>query len=69
MKKNMGDVDRALRIVAAGLIVVLNFTGIITGTIGTVLLVLAGVFLITSFAGFCPLYKLFGFTTSKLKKA
>ncbi|MDO6429511.1 DUF2892 domain-containing protein [Flavitalea sp. BT771] len=69
MKKNMGDVDRALRIVAAGLAVILYSLGIITGTIGAVLLVLAGIFLITSFVGFCPLYKVFGINTCKLKKA
>ena len=65
----MGDVDRALRIVAAGLIIILYAIGFVTGTIGTILLVLAGVFAVTSFAGYCPLYKLFGFTTCKLKKA
>ena len=69
MKKNMGDIDRALRIVAAGLIVILYAIGFVAGTIGTILLVLAGVFAITSFAGYCPLYKFFGINTSKLKKA
>jgi hypothetical protein len=68
MKKNMGDIDRSLRIVAAGLIVILYSIGFVTGTIGTILLVLAGIFAITSFVGYCPLYKLFGITTRKLEK-
>lgn len=68
MKTNMGSVDRIARLVIAAIIAALYFTNIITGTIGIVLLVLAGVFLLTSFIGFCPLYILFGFNTCNKKK-
>lgn len=68
MKTNMGSVDRISRLVIAAIIAALYFTNIITGTIGIVLLVLAGVFLLTSFIGFCPLYILFGFNTCNKKK-
>lgn len=68
MKTNMGPVDRIARLVIAAIIAALYFTNIITGTIGIVLLVLAGVFLLTSFIGFCPLYILFGFNTCNKKK-
>ena len=69
MKKNMGDVDRSLRILAAGLIVILYSIGVVTGTIGTILLILAGIFALTSFVGYCPLYRIFRITTCKLNKA
>lgn len=65
MKKNMGDADRAIRIVAAALIVILYLLGIVTGMVGTILLLLAVIFLVTSFVGICPLYKIFGINTIK----
>jgi hypothetical protein len=63
MKKNMGTVDKAVRILAAILIIVLYFTNIISGTLAIVLLVVAGTFIATSFISFCPLYLPFGIST------
>ena len=63
MTTNMGKADRAIRIVIAAIIAVLYFTGVISGTLGIVLLVIAGIFLLTSLVGFCGLYKLFGINT------
>jgi hypothetical protein len=63
MKKNMGSSDRIIRSIIAVIIAVLYFTGTISGTLGIVLLVLAGVFLLTSFVSFCPLYAPFGIKT------
>ncbi len=63
MKKNVGIVDKIVRIVVAVLVAVLYFTNVITGVLGIVLLVFAGVFVITSFISFCPLYTLFGMST------
>jgi hypothetical protein len=68
MKKNMGTADRAIRIVLAIVFAVLYATNVITGTLGVVLLVLAGVFLATSFISFCPLYAPFGLRTCKVEK-
>lgn len=65
MKKNMGNLDRILRILVAVLFVVLYFTEVITGTWGIVILVLAGVFVLTSLISFCPLYLPFGIKTSR----
>jgi len=67
MKKNMGSADKTIRVLIAGLIVGLYWSGVITGTLGIVLLVLAGVFVLTSFIGFCPLYAPFGISTCKKK--
>lgn len=68
MKNNLGDGDRAIRIVAAGLIVILFLLDVVTGIFGDILLILSAVLLLTSFAGFCPLYRLFGINTCKVKK-
>lgn len=68
MKKNMGTVDRILRVLIAGAIAALYFMHIVTGTLGIVLLVLGGVFLLTSLVSFCPLYAPFGISTCKTKK-
>ncbi len=67
MRKNMGSADRLIRVIIAAIIGVLYFTNVITGTLGIVLLVLAGVFLLTSFISFCPLYAPFGLSTCKTK--
>ena len=66
MKKNMGNIDKMLRVLIAVVIAVLYFaTDLIPGTLGIVLLALAGVFVLTSFIGFCPLYAPFGLSTCK----
>ncbi|MFC4870308.1 YgaP family membrane protein [Negadavirga shengliensis] len=65
MKTNMGSLDRLVRVVAALVVVVLYATGLITGTLATILLVVAGIFILTSFFSFCPLYYPFGISTRK----
>ena len=56
MQKNMGTIDRLLRTIIAIAIIVLYFTGQITGTAAIILGILAVVFLLTSAVSFCPLY-------------
>ena len=65
MKKNMGSVDRSLRVVLAAAVAVLIITGTLGGAAAIILGILAGVFLITGFIGFCPLYLPFGISTKK----
>lgn len=65
MKKNMGNADRIIRVVIAAIIAGLYVSGIISGTLGIVLLVLAGIFMLTSIISFCPLYAPFGISTCK----
>ena len=67
MKKNMGSADRIARFVIAAIVAVLYFTNVITGTLGIVLLVIAGVFVLTSLISFCPLYTILGINTCKTK--
>lgn len=68
MKKNMGNTDKIIRLVIAAIIAILYFTNVISGTFGIVLLVLAGVLILTSMVSFCPLYAPFGLSTCPLKE-
>jgi hypothetical protein len=63
MKPNMGTADKAIRIIIAVVIAGLYFTDVISGTTGLVLMIIAAVFVLTSFIGFCPLYAPFGINT------
>ncbi len=69
MKKNMGTIDRVARVLIALIIAILFFTNVITGTLGIVLLVVSGVFVLTSIISFCPLYVPFGLNTCKKEEA
>ncbi len=68
MKKNMGSADKIIRLIIAAIITVLYFTNVLNGTVGIVLLVLAGVFVLTSLISFCPLYAPFGLSTCARKE-
>ena len=69
MKKNMGNADRIIRILIAAVFAYLYFGGVVTGTAGIILLVLGGVFVLTSLVSFCPLYTIVGLNTCPAKKA
>ena len=68
MKKNMGSMDRVVRILLAVVFAALYFTGTVTGTIGLVLVAAAGIFALTSVISFCPLYPILGINTCSVKK-
>lgn len=68
MKKNMGSADRIIRILIAVVFAVLYFTNVVSGTLGLILLILGGVFVLTSLVSFCPLYTLVGASTCPVEK-
>ncbi|MEE4178459.1 MAG: DUF2892 domain-containing protein [Bacteroides sp.] len=68
MKKNMGTLDKTIRVIIAIAIAILVYTDVITGTLGIVLSIVAIVFLLTSLVGVCPLYMPFGINTCKKEK-
>ncbi len=68
MKNNVAMTDRVIRVLIAVIFTSLYFTSNITGTLGIVLLVLGGVFLVTAFIGFCPIYRILGISTNKKLK-
>ncbi len=61
----MGKADRILRILLAVVVAILYLTDIISGTAAIILLILAGILILTSFVGFCPLYAPFRISTRK----
>ena len=65
MKKNVGTIDRVIRLIVAVAIAVLFYTGVISGTLGIVLMVFSVVFVLVSLFSFCPLYLPFGINTGK----
>lgn len=69
MKPNMGTADRIIRVLLAAVFAYLYFSGTVTGIAGLVLVILGGVFLLTSVISFCPLYTLVGVNTCKKKQA
>ena len=68
MKKNMGAVDRIIRLLIAAAIAILFFNDVVSGTLGVILLVIAAIFLITGLISICPLYMIFGVKTCPAKK-
>ena len=63
----MGGLDRVVRIIIAAIVGILFYLNIIEGTLAYVLIGLSGIFMVTSFISFCPLYALVGLNTCKVK--
>lgn len=63
----MGSADGVIRTAIAAIILLLKAFHVISGTLAIVLLVIAGIFILTSVVSFCPLYSLFGINTCKKK--
>lgn len=63
MKKNVGLIDKAIRIGIALVMIILYVANVISGTVGIILLVVAGLLTLTSFISFCPVYWPFGIST------
>jgi len=65
MKTNVGIYDQAVRTLIAIAIAALYYFKVIEGTLAQVLLIIAGIFVLTSLFGICPLYKLFHINTAE----
>lgn len=70
MKKNVGNIDKMVRLIVAAVIGILFLTGnlLISSTLGIILAVLAVIFVLTSLAGTCPIYSLTGLSTCPVKE-
>jgi hypothetical protein len=67
MEKNMNGIDRIIRIVIA-IAAVAGAALVGFGSIGAwILLVVGGIMLVTAAVGFCPLYRVFGVSTCKVR--
>jgi uncharacterized membrane protein YGL010W len=61
--KNIGKLDRVIRLAVVLAIAIAYFTGKISGNLAIVLSVAATVFFLTSLIGTCPAYLPFGLST------
>lgn len=70
MKRNVGSVDRIVRLILGALLVVAPFISsmaIFSSSAGTVVSVIVGVVLIaTALMNFCPMYRVLGIRTCKI---
>lgn len=67
MKKNIGTIDKVIRILVAVVVALLYFTHVITGILAIILLALSAIFILTVIFGFCPLYYPLSISTAKKK--
>jgi len=65
MKKNVGMIDRIIRVLLAVIIAALYFTQTISGTIAIILLAIAVIFFATASIGYCPIWHGLGIKTNK----
>ncbi len=66
LKKNMGTLDKTVRISIALILLGMYIGGNIPeGTLSLIVILISAIFLLTSTIGFCPLYLLFKLTTKK----
>ena len=65
MKKNLGSMERILRVFVAFVVAILYFTNQISGTAAIILGVIAAAFILTSSAAFCPIYAALNLFTKK----
>lgn len=66
MKKNMGGLDRMVRLVVAVVLIALSYFNIVEGTLALVFYAVSAIFILTSLISFCPLYTIFGIKTCKM---
>jgi hypothetical protein len=67
MKKNVGTIDKVVRILIALVVIVLYFAHVISGTWAVILLIVSAILILTSFFGFCPIYWSLGMSSDKKK--
>ena len=67
MERNMNGIDRIIRVVIA-IAAVVAAAAVGFGSVGAwILLVVGGIMLVTAAVGFCPLYRVFGVSTCKVR--
>lgn len=63
--RNLGNIDRAVRVLVGLGLLALGWSGAVAGTPGLVLKIAGFVPLATAAVGFCPLYPLAGLSTRR----
>ena len=65
MKKNVGTIDKVIRIIFAIAVIVLFLTNVISDVLGMVLLAVSAILVATSMLGVCPLYMILRLNTAE----
>jgi hypothetical protein len=65
MNKTVGTLDAVVRAVLAAAVIVLLFTGFLSGILAVIGVILAVILLVTGITGYCPLYSMIGLSTRK----
>ena len=65
MEKNEGNIDRFIRVVLGGALIIFGILG--SGGWSTILIVVGLIPLVTGLIGWCPLYRIFGIKTCPTK--
>ena len=68
MPKNMGTIDKVIRVLVALAAAGVIYMKPLHGTLAIVIAAVAVIFILTSLIGFCPLYWPFGISTKKKDK-
>jgi len=70
MKKNVGNLDKLIRLILAVIIFLFVYKNDNkeTTTLQIVLLVIAFIFALTSLLNYCPIYSIFGIDTNKKRQ-
>ena len=62
---NQAGWDRIVRVIIGIVLLVLTFTGTVSGAFGTILMIVGFIALLTGIIGVCPAYMLFKVRTNK----
>ena len=68
MKKNVGSIDKIIRLIIAVIAVYAAYTGMVASPWNYVLYAVAVIMVATSLMGSCPLFSIFGIGTCKVKE-
>ena len=63
MEKNIGNIDKIIRLVLTALFAVLYFTGVVEGYLGLGLLAMSAILFMTSLMSRCPIYAVLGMSS------
>lgn len=69
MERNIGNADSIIRFVIATLVGILFINNLLPYKLGLVLMIVAVIFVITSYVGICPVYRLLGYTSLRPKSS
>ncbi len=67
MTKNVGSIDKVIRLIIAAVAIYAAYTGMVASPWSYVLYVVAVIMVATSLMGSCPLFSIFGINSCKIK--